>query len=279
LGAVGQLERRTTEQGASGERVDLLSNAVMWPWFLAVSLVTLAFGVLAAAARPWDRARLGALWVHHWLWGRALFALGPLWRVQREIATPLGPGPYVVVSTHASLIDIPLNLGLPLPIRVSARPGIFRVPLMGAYMRFSRMIPVASDSRESVEASLEACRAAIRDGASILVFPEGTRSVDGRIGPFHKGAFVLARELGVPILPVVIDGSMAALPKGSPGLVQRFCGFRLRAMAPIEPDAPSRVLARRVREAMVAELARMRAELPEAQVHAGTDQEPMEPAA
>jgi 1-acyl-sn-glycerol-3-phosphate acyltransferase len=119
---------------------------------------------------------------------------------------------------------------------------------------------VASDSREAVEASLGACREAIRDGASILVFPEGTRSGDGRIGPFHKGAFLLARELGVPVLPVVIDGSGAALPKGSPGLVLRSCDFRMRVLAPIAPEGSSRVLARRVREAMVAELTRMRVE-------------------
>lgn len=244
---------------SSAPRVDPLSNAIMWPWFLAVSALTVAVGLTASLLRPWDRARTGALWVHHWLWGRALFTLGPLWRARRELI-PLGPGPYVVVSTHASLIDIPLNLGLPLPIRVSARPGIFRVPVMGAYMRFSRMIPVGSGSRGEIEASLEACRAAIRDGASILVFPEGTRSEDGRIGPFQKGAFVLARELGVPVLPVVIDGSGAALPKGSPGLVRRYCDFRMRVLPPIPADAPSRALARRVRDAMVAALADLRGE-------------------
>mgnify|MGYP003376034964 CR=1 FL=1 len=234
----------------------ILSNLVMWPWFLGVSVVTMVGGLILGLV-PRDPGRLRPLWVNHWLWGRALFAFGPLWRARREVG-PLGPGPYVIVSTHTSLLDIPLNLGLPLPIRVSARPGIFRVPVMGAYMRFSRMIPVASDSREAVEASLEACRAAIRDGASILVFPEGTRSEDGGIGPFHKGAFHLARELGVPILPVVIDGTGRALPKGSPGLVQGFCRFHLRTLPPIAPEGTARALSRRVREAMVAELAALR---------------------
>jgi 1-acyl-sn-glycerol-3-phosphate acyltransferase len=236
------------------------SNIVMWPWFLLVSAVTVAVGlVVGTLAAPFDRARRGVLWVNHWIWGRLLFALGPLWSVRRQVPE-LGPGPYVVVCNHASLIDIPLNLGLPLPIRVSARPGLFRVPLMGWYMRYSRQILVDSADREGVDRTMEAFRAAIADGVSVLIFPEGTRSEDGQIGTFHKGAFKLASELGVPLLPVVIDGSGAALPKGSNGLVRWFCRFRMHVLQPVPTTGTSRVLSRQVRDAMVAELDRMRAE-------------------
>ena len=234
------------------------SNVVMWPWFLLVSAVTVGVGVLVGSVS--GRARRGVLWVNHWIWGRLLFALGPLWSVRRSVP-PLGPGPYVVVSNHASLIDIPLNLGLPLPIRVSARPGLFRVPVMGWYMRYSRQIRVDGGSREDIGRTLDAFRTAIADGVSILVFPEGTRSEDGEIGAFQKGAFKLAAELGVPLLPVVIDGSGDALPKGSNGLVRWFCRFRMHVLPPVETKDPPpiRVLTRRVRDAMVAELERMRA--------------------
>ena len=235
----------------------------MWPWFLSVSVATALGGVVAGTlTAPFDRSRRGALWVNHWLWGRLLFALGPLWRVERQRVpdgdAPLGPGPYVVVSNHTSLLDIPLNMGLPLPMRVSARPGLFRVPIMGRYMRYSRMISVDAGSREAVEASLAACRQAIAEGVSILVFPEGTRSEDGRIGAFHKGAFLIARELDVPILPVVIDGSGAALPKGRLGLMSSFCRFRMRTLPPVAPATSARVLSRQIRADMVAELDRMR---------------------
>lgn len=238
-----------------------VSNVVMWPWFLLVSAVTIAVGVFVGTVTgPLDRARRRVLWVHHWIWGRSLFTFGPLWTVRRQIP-PIGPGPYVVVSNHASLIDIPLNLGLPLPIRVSARPGLFGVPVMGWYMRYSRQIQVDSGSQQDIERTLDACRTAIAEGVSVLVFPEGTRSEDGSIGTFHKGAFKLATELGVPVLPVVIDGSGDALPKGSNGLVRWFCRFRMHVLDPVQTadTTATRVLTRQVRDAMVAELERMRA--------------------
>lgn len=238
------------------------SNVVMWPWFLFVSAVTVGTGVVVGTiTAPFDHARRAVLWVNHLIWGRVLFALGPLWSVRRQIPQ-IGPGPYVVVCNHASLIDIPLNLGLPLPIRVSARHGLFAVPVMGWYMRYSGQILVDTGTREAVDRTLDACRAAIADGVSVLVFPEGTRSEDGRIGAFHKGAFRLAAELGVQVLPVVIDGSGAAMPKGSSGLARWFCRFRMNVLAPVDANenTASRVLARRVRDDMVAELDRMRAE-------------------
>ncbi|MEQ1504791.1 MAG: lysophospholipid acyltransferase family protein [Myxococcota bacterium] len=243
-------------------RVNLLANAVMWPTFLLMSAVTVVLGVaVGTITAPFDRARRAVAWVDHLVWGRLLFLFGPLWSVRRSIP-PLGPGPYVVVSNHGSLIDIPLNMGLPLPMRVLAREGLFRVPVMGWYMRYSRQILVDGSSRDGVDQTLDACRDAIANGVSVLVFPEGTRTEDGAIGVFHKGAFKLAAELGVPVLPVVIDGSHQALPKGSPGLVLPYCRFRMRALEPIPVDGTvaTRVLARRVRDRMVAELDRMRAE-------------------
>lgn len=238
---------------------NLASNAIMWPWFLLVSAAELVLGVVVGTlAKPFDPARKSVLWLNHLLWGRLLFLLGPLWTAERRIPE-LGPGPYVIVSNHASLIDIPLNVGLPLPIRIGARPGLFRVPLMGWFMRFSGHICVESGSKEAIEATMQACRAAIQDGISILIFPEGTRSDDGSIGSFHKGAFHLARELGVPILPVVVDGTGQALPKGSVGLVKGFCRFRMHVLEPIDPSTLSaRALSRRVQDRMTAELDHMR---------------------
>lgn len=250
-------------------QVSIVASVVLWPWFLLASAATVAGGVVVGAlTAPFDRARRSVLWVNHLVWGRMLFTFGPLWTARRTVPE-IGPGPYVIVSNHVSVLDIPLNMGLPLPIRVCAREALFDVPVMGWYMRFSRQIRIETGSREAVEGSLAACRQAIEDGVSVLVFPEGSRSDDGRIGTFQKGAFKLAQELGVPVLPVVVDGSQDALPKGQLLVRSLFTRMRMTVLPPVSTTTPEgapivcRVLARRVRDAMVSELDRMRAEAAE----------------
>ena len=128
-------------------------------------------------------------------------------------------------------------------------------------MRLSGHLSVDASSREAIEDTLASCRESIAAGTSILIFPEGTRSTDGEIGPFHKGAFMIARELGTPLLPVVIDGTGQTLPKGSPGLIRWFSEIRMRVLEPIDPAAvpgATRVLTRRVHEMMVHELQQLR---------------------
>jgi 1-acyl-sn-glycerol-3-phosphate acyltransferase len=135
-----------------------------------------------------------------------------------------------------------------------------KIPLLGTAMRMGKFVPVSRGNvREEAEQSVAAAADALRSGLHITVFPEGTRSPDGRLLPFKKGAFFLAEETGAPIIPVVISGTREMMPKGTlrikPGEAH------VQFLAPIRPgDAGSRYeLVERVRAAMEAELERQRA--------------------
>jgi 1-acyl-sn-glycerol-3-phosphate acyltransferase len=122
---------------------------------------------------------------------------------------------YIYMPNHQSNADIPLLLGrLPVQFRWLAKAELFKIPLFGRAMRGVGYISIDRSNRKSAFASLERAARTIRDGTSVLIFPEGTRSRDGRILPFKKGGFVLAVDSGVPIVPVIIRGTRDIIPKG-----------------------------------------------------------------
>ena len=187
-----------------------------WAIFLAVSGLNLLAGVLLQQLRRGDPDRRTALKVNHWIWGRALFACEPGWSTRRSGLENMGAGPYIIVANHRSVLDIPLCLGLPGPllVRILARQSLFKVPVMGWYMRYSKHIPVDLGDPEAVRSSLKRCADTLSAGISLLIFPEGTRSEDATLGRFGRGAFRLSKDTGVPILPVVIYGSHKLMKKG-----------------------------------------------------------------
>ncbi|MBP6667994.1 MAG: 1-acyl-sn-glycerol-3-phosphate acyltransferase [Gemmatimonadales bacterium] len=127
-----------------------------------------------------------------------------------------GMGPCVFVANHQSWLDIlALLVLLPGSVRFVAKKELGRVPLFGPAMRAAGHIEVDRRDLRSAVSAYEAAGRVIRSGFSALVFPEGTRSRDGRLLPFKKGPFVLAIVAQVPVVPVVILGSHEALPRGS----------------------------------------------------------------
>lgn len=128
--------------------------------------------------------------------------------------------PRIFVLNHESMLDIPCAFAaIPSNLRFVAKHSLKYVPFLGWYMWLTGMVFVNRGKREQAFASLRKGGERIRNGATILAFPEGTRTGRGRILPFKKGVFVLALEAGVPIVPVAISGSGKVLPTG---------GFRLR---------------------------------------------------
>jgi 1-acyl-sn-glycerol-3-phosphate acyltransferase len=122
---------------------------------------------------------------------------------------------YIYMPNHQSNADIPLLLGrLPVQFRWLAKAELFRIPIFGRAMRGVGYISIDRSNRKSAFASLKRAAQTIRNGTSVLIFPEGTRSRDGRILPFKKGGFVLAVDAGVPIVPIVIRGTRDIIPKG-----------------------------------------------------------------
>lgn len=124
---------------------------------------------------------------------------------------------YIVVSNHQSLFDIPVVIAnLPLSIRMIAKKGLFMIPIFGWAIYIAGHISIERGNGKKAKRSLEKALEKIRKRRfSIVVYPEGTRSPDGEVKEFGKGAFRLAFDSKLPILPVSIKGSRMILPKGS----------------------------------------------------------------
>jgi len=120
------------------------------------------------------------------------------------------------MSNHQSHLDIPiLYATLPSPtIRMLAKAELFRIPLWGRAVRAAEFVEVDRGNHMRAVQSIEHATRLLRDGVSIYLAPEGTRSVDGRIGKLKKGGFHLAKGTGAPIVPVAIRGTIDILPRG-----------------------------------------------------------------
>ena len=122
----------------------------------------------------------------------------------------------IYMSNHQSHLDIPmLYATLPSPtIRMLAKTELFRIPLWGTGLRAAEFVEVDRKNHTSAVRSIDHAARLIRDGVSIYLAPEGTRSRDGRIGKLKKGGFHLALGTGAPIVPVAIRGTLQILPRG-----------------------------------------------------------------
>jgi 1-acyl-sn-glycerol-3-phosphate acyltransferase len=181
---------------------------------VSVILYTLVLGLAAVAISPLDRngnriQRIAVFWARLIMWTNRI-------RVHLRTEGELGAGPYVIVSNHQSLLDIPaLLVSLPFNFKMVAKKELFRIPVFGWGMRVAGYIEVdREDTRRAIRGMSDADRN-LREGRSIVVFPEGTRSRDGNLLPLKKGAFVIALKNRVPVLPCVVHGSFLLLPKGT----------------------------------------------------------------
>lgn len=121
-------------------------------------------------------------------------------------------GPYIFTPNHQSHFDIAALLGyLPGHNRFASKKELFSEPYLGAVMRTLGMLPV---DRDDPMQSIDVLNRAVTRGDSIIIFPEGTRSRDGEMLPFKKGAFVAALHMKRPIVPVILKGTRDVMPKG-----------------------------------------------------------------
>jgi 1-acyl-sn-glycerol-3-phosphate acyltransferase len=122
---------------------------------------------------------------------------------------------YIFMCNHVSNVDPPIVIPI-MPRRTSVlvKKELFRVPLLGWAMRLANLVPVDRRNREAAIASLRFAAEVLRSGTSMTLWPEGTRSSDGRLLPFKKGPFHLAMESGVAIVPISLVGTHEIWPKG-----------------------------------------------------------------
>ncbi len=149
--------------------------------------------------------------------GRTAARLTPLWKfsVEGTIPADIQQRPYVVIANHESVADPFLLSFLPWDMRWVGKEELFKIPFIGTMMRWSGDIAVRRGKGESVREMFEACHETLRAGQSVMLFPEGTRSADGALQKFKDGAFQLAIEAQVPVLPVAVSGTRECRPKGS----------------------------------------------------------------
>jgi len=197
-----------------------------------IVLATLVLGFLAFTTYPFDRKgkvvhRYARLWGKVALWAnRVKVKVEGMENLQEE-------GSYVFMSNHQGSYDIFALMGhLPFQFKWLAKKELFSIPFFGWTMAAAGYISIDREgTRETVEAMNKAAER-IRDGMSVVIFPEGSRSPDGTIQPFKKGGFTLAIKSKVPIVPIALDGSREIMPKDR--LTATSGEIRIRMGSPIE---------------------------------------------
>ena len=187
---------------------------------LRMLFVFIVLGLPAALIGiPWSALRGNFSTMYSW--GMAVLRLGIRAggiRVRIEGRENIPPGESCIfLSNHVSNLDPPILLpSLPGMSSVFLKKSLMKIPLLGIAMRMGKYVPVSrGHSREEAEKSVAIAADALRSGLHIFIFPEGTRSPDGNLLPFKKGAFFLAADTGAPMVPMVISGTAQMMCKGS----------------------------------------------------------------
>jgi 1-acyl-sn-glycerol-3-phosphate acyltransferase len=225
--------------------------------FVVVTMPLWFVGALAIfLSTVWLDRRRVALHLYSCAWATFYVVMNPLWRVRVEGRERLPwRGPAVLVANHLSILDILVVYALFRPFKWVAKAELFRIPVVGWNMALNDYVRIWRGDRESVRRMMEHCHAHLARGAPVLVFPEGTRSRDGRLQAFKDGAFRLAHDIGCPVIPIAISGTGEALPKH--GLVLR---TRMRALVrvlapiPASPHSGPEALREAARGAIIAAL-------------------------
>jgi 1-acyl-sn-glycerol-3-phosphate acyltransferase len=169
--------------------------------------------LLRLVTAPFDRGRYWVGYLFRRI-GPVMAALNPLWQFRYTGTLPADPRrPYVVVSNHESFADNLLISHLPWEMKWLSKAELFRVPLLGWMMQLAGDVPVRRGFGPSAVEAMARCREALARRVSVMIFPEGTRSTTAQMLPFKDGAFRLAVDAGVAILPLALHGTRDALAK------------------------------------------------------------------
>ena len=232
---------------------------LIWASYVAIVILwtpLVFFYRLATRASDPDRVRVG------WFFRRSAVLAGginPFWKFR--VVDPVHPDarrPYVFVANHRSNADAFLIVRLPWEMKLLAKRAVMRIPLLGWQMREAGDVPVLRGDKESRRHAMEELRRRLDRKVSVFLFPEGTRSEDGSLGAFRDGAFRLAIEAGVDVVPLAIRGTEECLPKHS--LIFQPATATITVLAPVttagmsSADAPrlAEIVRERIRLALEA---------------------------
>lgn len=213
-----------------------LGSILFWIFFAVTSV--LAFAVAVAIwiiTTPFDRKRR-ANHLFSCYWAYAYVLANPGWRVVVTGREKILPGhAHVIVANHTSVADIVLCYALFRQFKWVSKSSVFLLPFVGWNMYLCRYVSLVRGNSESVRRMMDSCRRWLRDGISIMMFPEGTRSPDGQLLRFKLGSFQLALETSAPVVPVAIHGGHALIPKHGKTLAAR-ADLKVEVLDPIPPD-------------------------------------------
>lgn len=240
-------------------------SVILWG---GVSFLTMSFAVLdLAVAFPlsliFDRGTRWKIHQNSIRWARLIIAWSSIWKMVVTGREHLQKGKhYIIVANHQSLLDIlAVCAAISINFKFLAKRELFQIPFMGWAMTAADYIPVDRASHKSGREAMHRITRVLKKGISVLLFPEGTRSADGKIHAFKMGAFKLARDNHVEILPIVIDGTGQALPKKS-WLVKKKSVFIVSIGKPVSlekfTDKSIEEAKEKIRHEMSARLARIR---------------------
>lgn len=188
----------------------------IWSWLMFGACVIAWVPLMVVTylvTLPFDRGRY---WVGY-LYRKMPVAhqkLNPLWHFRVTGDLPADPrNPYVVVANHESFVDILLISHLPFEMKWLSKKEMFNLPVAGWLLYLAGDIKLDRGDKNSAAKALDRCQEYLRRRVSIMIFPEGTRASDGELGRFKDGAFRLAIEAQVPILPLAVTGTKEALRK------------------------------------------------------------------
>lgn len=210
----------------------LLANIGLYTALVPATLICAAMASLTAWIPP--RGRYMLFFARVWAWLiltaagiRLELELDPYWNDADD------DGRYVFMANHASYVDVPVLLAiLPSEVRFAAKRSLFLIPVFGWALAAGGFIPVDRRDRSKARKVFTTAGDRLAKGASVLFFPEGSRSPDGRLQELERGGFLVALKSGLPIVPVGVEGAWPLLPRHTlrihPGTV------RVRVGAPID---------------------------------------------
>jgi 1-acyl-sn-glycerol-3-phosphate acyltransferase len=213
----------------------MFRNAIRWFRSTFVSIPLIVLATVAAASCAWiiawrapRQTRQRVTEYCKRTWARFVLAVGFV-RVAAHGLESIDPArdpspdlardsarPYIFCANHLSYLDAPLLIAtLPVSVRFLAKKSLFAIPFLGWGMRLEGDIAIDRDNPRAAARSLSVAAGRVRAGTSLVIFPEGGRSLDGELQPFLSGAFRLAIEAQVPLIPIAIRGTREALRPGS----------------------------------------------------------------
>ena len=232
-------------------------SLLFWVFFVVSSLVCLAIAFfLWVVTTPFDPQRR----INHWFschWAALYASVYPGWTVRVTGREHIDrKQAYVIIANHTSMADIVLLFCLFRQFKWVSKASVFRYPILGWNMRMCRYVPLVRGQKNSITTMMRTCERWLKAGMSVAIFPEGSRSKDGRLKPFKHGAFSLAHTTGRAIVPVAIHGGHRVIPKhGATFATKASLWVEILAPLAIDSSASIETLSEASREAIRCALA------------------------